>query len=481
MSLARKVAHNTIIQAGGKIIGTILAVGTIFFLARYLGDFGYGQYTTIIVYLQIFSILMDLGLFIILIKKLAQAKSPEQENIFINNTFTFRLASGLFFLSIAVVIALFIPQYDAIIKWGILITAVNFLFVSLNQLLTVIYQKHLAMMRVALAEIVGKIFLFLSVLSVIYIFHSGLLSVMLAVVIGGTVNFLMLYSGTLKYYKLKLAFDFKIWRDLINASWPIALSISLNMIYFKADTLLLGILQTQKEVGIYGAPYKVLEVIITLPAMFVGLVMPILSSAYEKKDLEKFRKVLHKSFDAIFIMILPLIAGAIMLAQPLMIFVTGKDFTANIQDLGKLLQILIWAVAFIFIGTLTGYLIVILNKQKSAIKAYGFVALTSLIGYLIFIPKYSYFGAAAVTVYSELAMVLFGLYYIYSSTKILPRWQVFSKAFLASGIMMLVLYFTVNLNIFIQIIIGAGVYFVSLYLLGGISKQEASDIINTKN
>ena len=74
MSLVRKVAHNTFLQASGKIIGTALGVAAAFFLFRYLGDYKYGQYTTIMVYLQIFGILMDLGLFIVLIKKISQAE-----------------------------------------------------------------------------------------------------------------------------------------------------------------------------------------------------------------------------------------------------------------------------------------------------------------------------------------------------------------------------------------------------------------------
>ena len=134
MSLTRKIAHNTIIQGGGKIICTVLGVIAAFFLMRYLGDEKYGQYTTIMVYLQVFGILIDLGLFIILIKKLSQAKDKQQEQSFLNNTFTFRLFTGLLFLSIAIIVSWLIPQYSLIIKWGILITAANFLFISLNQL-----------------------------------------------------------------------------------------------------------------------------------------------------------------------------------------------------------------------------------------------------------------------------------------------------------------------------------------------------------
>lgn len=480
MSLTRSVAHNTIIQGMGKIAGTVLGALAAFFLLRYLKDEKYGLYTTVMVYLQVFGILMDMGLFIILIKKISQVDNEQEHNKIINNTFTFRLTSGVILLLLAIVVSWFIPQYNDIIRWGILIASVNYLCISLSQVLTAIYQKHLAMTKVAIAEIISKIFLFISTLSVIYVFKAGVLAVFLTVVLCGGINFLYLFWGTRKYYKIKLSFDFKEWRKIFQESWPIALSISLNMLYFKADTLILGWFKSQAEVGIYGAPYKILEVIITLPAMFVGLIMPVLSGYYQAKNLAKFKQVFQKAFDALIMMALPLIAGTIVVAHPLMLLLAGKKFTTNINDLGTVLSILIWAVGIIFIGTLTGYIIVIVDQQKAAIKAYAFVALTALAGYLILIPKYSYFGAAAVTVYSELIMMLFGFYYLYKTTKILPNLKTLAKTAAASLLMFIVLWLLKDYSVWLLIPIGCVVYLVFICLFKALSKQEILEIISIK-
>lgn len=481
MSFTRQVARNTIIQAGGKIIGTILGLVIAAILFRYLKDFGYGQYTTILTYLQLFGILMDFGLFIVLINRIAPLNNLPEEHKIVNNTFTFRIFTGLGLLTVAIIISRFIPQYNAIIKLGILMTAINFLFISLGQILTAVYQKHLAMTKVAWAEISGKIVLLLSTLAVVFVFRSGLLMILLTVILGSLINFLILYWGTRKYYHLKFAFDFPVWKELWADSWPIALSISLNMVYFKADTFLLGLFRTQNEVGIYGSPYKILEVIITLPSMFVGLVLPTLSAAFQEKNMERFKKVFQKSFDTLAIAVAPIIGGAMIVAQPLMILIAGKKFSANIDDLGKVLQILIWAVGSIFIGTLTGYLVVVIKKQRAAIWAYAFVAGTSLIGYLVLIPKYSYFGAAAVTVYSEFTMMLFTFYFLYQVTKIIPRLKTLAKAATASLLMAVVLYFLHDWPVIFLIILGALIYAILIYLFRCISKQEILEIISIKN
>ena len=67
MSYTRKIAHNTIIQIIGKGISTVIGVIVIAMLTRYLGQSGFGQYTTIMAFLQFFGVLVDMGLYLSLI------------------------------------------------------------------------------------------------------------------------------------------------------------------------------------------------------------------------------------------------------------------------------------------------------------------------------------------------------------------------------------------------------------------------------
>ena len=83
---------------------------------------------------------------------------------------------------------------------------------------------------------------------------------------------------------------------------------------------------------------------------------------------------------------LPLIVGAQFTAKPLMLFIAGNNFAQS----GLILKILILAIGFIFVGCILAHAVIALDKQKNIISAYIFTALTSLIGYLIFIPLFSY-------------------------------------------------------------------------------------------
>ncbi len=468
MSYTRRIAHNSIIQIIGKGISTVIGILVIALLTRYLGTTGFGQYTTIMAFLQFFGVLVDMGLYVILVKKISEPNVDETS--IVGNIFTLRLISAVVFLGIAPLVVLFFP-YDPIVKVGVAVTALSFLGATLTQALTGVFQRHLRMDRVVIAELVGRVLLLGATYAVIQS-GLGLLWVMGAAVIGSVTNFLLVFAFSRRFVRFTLRFDMAVWKRVIVESWPIALSIAFNLVYFKADTIILSLYYGSATVGIYGAAYKGLEVLTTFPAMFAGLVLPLLAAAWAAADRERFRRVLHKGFDAMSIVAIPLVVGTYFVAGPVMHLI-APEFT----DSAAILRILIIATATIFIGNLFGNTVVAVNKQRTMMWLYLGVAIVSLTGYFIFIPLFSYFGAAWMTVVSELLVTLSALIIVGRTTKIWPSLSVFIRAVIASGIMAAVLTVLQSWNVLLQLVIAALIYLAVLYVIGGIKRETISEII----
>ena len=47
MTLTSKIAYNTIISTGGRVVGVALSLVSIGFIARYLGQEGFGSYALV--------------------------------------------------------------------------------------------------------------------------------------------------------------------------------------------------------------------------------------------------------------------------------------------------------------------------------------------------------------------------------------------------------------------------------------------------
>lgn len=480
MSLTRKVAYNTILQAGGKIFGTVIgfAIATIVF--NYLSEDN-NVYTTILAYLQLFGIVMDLGLYVVLLKHIA---NDDAQHSYTNTLITLRFVTALVVLAIACSTVWLIqaPAYTTTVKWGVLIVSANYFFITLNQLLMAVYQHHLATQRVALAEIIGKIVLLLSTLLVVYVFQAGVYAILLTIVLSGGINFILLWQGLRHYSPVKLIVDWSRWGKILRESWPIAIAIALNLIYFKADTIILSF-YWPNLVGIYGFPYKILEVIITVPAIIVGLIMPKLSAVYAEHNLVRFKELYQRSFYALSLLAMPMVVGAMVIAHPLMnLIVTDEKLRVHLVDLGNLLQILMLAMGVIFLGTLTGYVIVIVNRQRQIIWGYAFVAITALTAYLWLIPKYSYYGAAWITVYSEGMMALINMVLIYHVTKVLPSlhdtWRVALASIIMGGAVLVAVQF---LPVVLVIPFGGIVYGIALIVVRGISKADLKLLLNRQS
>jgi O-antigen/teichoic acid export membrane protein len=327
---------------------------------------------------------------------------------------------------------------------------------------------------VSAAEVVSRAILLCGVILTANL-NLGLLSIMVATVMSSAVSFAMHFGFSRRYIKINWQIDLAVWREIIKKSWPLGLTIFLNLIYLRADILILSLLKSQAEVGVYGATYKIIDVLTTLPFMFAGLILPILSFSWASRDGDKFNRILQRSLDAMFLLAVPLIVGAQIIARPLMTLVAGQNF----QAAGDVLKILILAIGFIFIGCLLAHAVIALDKQKSVIGAYIFTALTALAGYLIFIPLYSYYGAAWVTVYSELAIALFSLYIVIKYSGFKLRLNILVKAIAASVIMALFTYWLLDkLNLILLVCLAGFIYFCCLLLFKGISKQDLKNLIN---
>lgn len=478
MRTSTKIAYNTIIQIINKVIVTAIGLLVVGVVTRNLGIEGYGTYTTIITFLSFFGIMADLGLTLVSSQLLSNEEHNEKRVL--GNLLAFRLFSALIFLGLAPLTVLFFP-YSFEIKIGVLINVSTFLFVALNQVMIGFFQKRLRMDKVAISEIVSKIVLILSIV-IAFKNNLGLYGVLYATVFSSFVSFIINFYYSKKIIPYRLHFDRDIWKKIMKLSWPLAITTSLNLIYLKSDTLLLSITPRESEigiiaeVGIYGAAYKVIDVIVTFPFMFAGIILPVITKYWAEGNKEKLKTTIQKSFDMMMILALPIVIGTQFISKEIMIFVAGQDFILS----GPILQLLIIACGLIFFGIIPTHALVAIAKQKDLIPFYVFTAITSLLGYLLLIPIISYFGAAVMTIYSETVVALTALYLTKKHLNFSPSFKTSFKAFASSLLMGVVIFLGLNFsnNLFFIISLAIISYLIILYITKTIKKEDILVLLN---
>jgi O-antigen/teichoic acid export membrane protein len=469
------------LQIIGRILALILGLFVISLMMRYLGPEDYGYYSISIAFLQVFGIIADFGLYLITLRYLGAIDNLEKEkreqriSYVMGNIFTLHLFSALVFYGGAFALS-FLFSYPLMVKWGIGILSGSLFFCTLIQTLSAFYQKMLVVKNLFLGEVLGKV-ITLALMGYFVYQSFNFYAILSVFVVGNFINFLILFLKAQKWIFLKLRFDFHFWQEIVKDSWPIGLAIILNVFYFKADTLILSFYHSAQDVGYYGGTYRILEVLITVPPLFLGLIIPRLTQAWQKKDFIQLKKIFQKSFDFLVMLAWPMVLGTMILGQRIMVLIGGAEF----MRAGNILKIVIISCGILFVGELFKQTAVSLGQQRKILPFYFLTAVFSLIGYFLFIPSYSYWGAAGVTIFSEALMFIFAFYLFYQTTKIIPRLGFFFKSLVAGLIMVLFLRYLIHWPIFVLVPSSAFVYFVFLYFFQGFDKEIIKSLSKLKS
>lgn len=471
MLIARKIAYNVVVSSVSKLLSTILALVSIGFITRYLGKEGFGNYATVLAFLSFFASLADLGLYHISTREISRA-GADQEKI-LGNIFSLRLIASVAVFIISPAIVLFF-NYPAEVEKGIIIVAASFIFSSGYQILNGVFQKNLAMDRVAIGELIGKIIQVGTVIIAVKL-DLGFNWIVSSLLLNMAVSFFLIFILSRKYTQFRLRFDFGYWKKFLRESMPIGVGSLVVFVYFKIDTILLSVMKSAADVGIYNAAYKILENITFFPAMIMGLIFPIMSAAIFSNK-ERFRQVAHKTFKLFIILSVPLVLGALFLADEIIMLIGGGQFTES----AVVLRILIFALAAIFFGSFFNNILIAGNQQKKLLRIWSVGAVFNVLLNLIFIPRFSYLAAACVSSATECLVALLAFFAVYKNINYAPKIEKITGIFFAGAAMALVLAVFRGLNFILLAIGSSAAYFAVLWILKIIKTSEILSLVSKK-
>lgn len=386
------------------------------------------------------------------------------------NFFGLRLVSGFVMFSLAPLSVLLLP-WSSTVKTAVLVGALAYFLMGGASMLVGVFQRHESMWRAALAELVSRAVLL--AFTVFFVLTSpGVVEMVFAMVIANAVWLVMMVQMASPFVKIRPLFEWSQWMSILAHSWPIAISIIFNLLYLKGDILFLAYFRDQSEVGLYGAAYRILDVLTVLPTMLMGLILPGLVAMWSAGQAQEFRNRVARIFDVFALAVIPVVVGAQLTSTELMELIAGSEFAAA----GSILPWLILALVGVFLGTLYGHLIVALNKQRVMTWGYVLVAILSIAGYLLYIPTYGMWGAVGVTLFSEGLIAIITFMVVYRTSGSLPDLWTLFKAVVASVVMYLALV-KLEVHVLIDLLVGVVVYAATLFALRAVTIRDLRDLL----
>jgi O-antigen/teichoic acid export membrane protein len=450
--------------AGRSVLGFAASV----YLARVLGPDLFGQLGFALAVLAYFILFTDGGLQTLGTREVAAGAGSIGE--LAGRVLSIRAALTAFSLLLIISGASFFTTSESTAR---LLVIFSFALVPLAANLSWVFRGRERMRMVGFSELL-QIGSYLLLLLLLVRGPVQLFLVPAAFVAGHVLAALLLWGGHLRNWGWPRVFSTTGGRlSMLRTAFPVVLTLFLHQIYFNFDTLMLGFMRSERDVGLYVATYRIILAVISLNTVLMEAVYPTFSRLFTE-NREALRRLLEKSLSISVILALPMGIGGTLLARPLILAIYGPEFEGS----AAALRILVWSAALAFLGANYGYCLVACGRQKLLAWAAAAGALVNVALNFWLIPRHGILGACLATVVSQALILLCeGAAFRRQIARALPSAGLSLKAVVAGLAMGLTLYFFQGrVHVYAAVAGGAAVYAGSFWLLARRGIRDLFDL-----
>ncbi len=386
MNTIATIFRQTSWQIAGKVVTSFSTIIILGIVARNYGASGTGIFTLALTYLAIFYLLADFGFNAHVLREVTGNRL--KITVDWNKLLGTRILWSAFLVFIALVTLPVWPFATVDFKQAILFGCLAIIGTGIFNTCNLIFQSKLRYDLSVLSVSVGTIAslgLFVYLTSNSYPVTFLLIAHLLGwILIASTSLFLVKKFQTF----LTPIFDMQYIKHIFLDSWPIAATLTLNVIYFRVDSFMVAFYKGVSDVGIYNIAYSVFQSVLVMPTFIMNAYFPLML-----RSLKRFKLVV------LGLLLLSLLASAVIfLFTPFIIkILTGGGFFGSIQSL----KILSLGFPAYFLSSILMWLLITKTRYKLMLIIYLAGLLINTFLNLIYIPQFSFIAASWTTVVSE--------------------------------------------------------------------------------
>jgi len=214
------------------------------------------------------------------------------------------------------------------------------------------------------------------------------------------------FAANIRFIPLGLSFDFKFWKRLFVNSIPFAILILFHTINFRIDIIMLSKMVTNVVTGWYSVAIRLIEPILVIPVVFTAAVFPVISRL-SKTSRKSLSEVYKSSIKVLILCSVFLVIFLYFGARFFVPLLFGPEFIKSIFAV----KILSCVLVPVFLRFFLDSFVLALKRPKILLMNYTAGTFINIFLNLIFIPRFSFYGACVATIISEFIMI--GFYFLW--------------------------------------------------------------------
>jgi len=476
LTAAQRIAKNAAVPTVANLINRGLDFGFAIVMLRVLGPTEVGRYTWAVLVVGYFDILINFGLAVLITRDVA--RDPGAAGRYLGGALVVRGAMWAGAMAISALIAGPLASTIGIADEVRLTLLLLTLGIGVSNASGIAGALFNAAERMEVPALVTIFTSAMKVVSGVVVLAAGLGIVGIGAVSVG-VN--LATAAVLAALFVRLVgtphptVSFSSARAMVQDSYPLMINNLLATLFFRVDGLILRAMAGDAALGWYGSAYKFIDGIGTIPANVTLALFPILSrisdgstgpTAHPSAEMSRIVEIALKALLSI---AFPISVGATLLAEPLIRGFAGEQY---LPHAAIALRILVWYAPFGFVNSLLQYVLIAANRQRFITVAFFGAALFNAVVNLFAVSRWSYVGAAIVTVASEVLLLTLFLVALRTRIRVQGALRQGWRPLVAAGIMAPVVWLVGNGSIGFAVLSGAVMYSLALVALGGVRKDE---------
>jgi O-antigen/teichoic acid export membrane protein len=456
----------------------VLSFGFSVIIVRNLGAEDFGQYSAVLAFGALFVFVADLGLSPYSVREVARCRDKpnglEEIRTIYANIMVMRLLLALL-AALLLITTAWLTGRPLVMVGAIALGTLGLLIYSFqgaNEAILVGFER---LDLTASAKVLSQLF-FVVVGTVVLFLGMGYYGLIVANLLGIAVLSYTCWRGVNSLGLKPGRILIHNWGSMLKASLPFGIiGFTLGLSY-KFDSVLLNIFRGDVETGYYNAAYNLIFSAVILSNVLNTSLYPSLSrqAAIAPQHLPK---IYERSLRYLMLMALPVVIGAWVLADQLILFMFKKAYLPSVP----VLQIIIWVVPLMFLSEFLGYVVVVDGKERWVARSIMISTGINITINLILVPTFGLISAALMTVVTEIILVGQYLWLLKKMVRQLTWSHILFRPLLASLLMGGAVFAMRGLPIVANVALSGVIYLILIILLGVVGHEEFSFIFNLRH
>jgi O-antigen/teichoic acid export membrane protein len=382
-----------------RAVGMVASVVSVAMTARYLGPGLYGQLTIAVVFIGMWTSLADLGVGTVIVRRVTSGRGDLERLVRVNSGLSLVYCIPLAALAAGSGVLIY---HDTDVRALLVVMSAQLLMMTMTTRFEPVFLTTVRFAAVAASDVTSRLAM-LGCIAWLVTSHADIVWFAVAQLIPPALQLVIQGVAASRHISLRPVFSASETADLLRESVAPMGVIVIAILYWRADGVILSLVSTHAEVGIYGLAYTIAFNAVVFSTFFLKSTLSTATELFGR-DVSAFADFMRRSVEMMYFLGVPVAVLGAMLAGPLIGLLGDAQF---VDGGGPTLALLFVAVALRFVTGTLGQGLFACHQQRFLLRLSVATLAVNIALNVLLAARFGAVGAAAALVCTEVLGLLF--------------------------------------------------------------------------